>query len=61
MCSDNGVVEEGVASAPQSVTYAQTINFTRGITGVAVLAKCFNSDLMVVDVGINAEVNHPAL
>ena len=59
MCSDNGVVEEGVASAPQSVTYAQTINFTRGITGVAVLAKCFNSDLMIVDVGVNAEINHP--
>ena len=59
MCSDNGVVEEGVASAPQSVTYAQTINFTRGITGVAVLAKHFDSDLMVVDVGINAEINHP--
>ena len=61
MCSDNGVVEEGVASAPQSVTYAQAINFTRGITGVAVLAKCFNSDLMVVDVGINTEVNHPGI
>ena len=59
MCSDNGIAEEGVASAPQSVTYAQTINFTRGITGVAVLAKCFNSDLMIVDVGVNAEVNHP--
>ena len=35
--SDNGVVAEGVASAPQSVTLAQTINFTRGLTGVAVL------------------------
>ncbi len=61
MCSDNGVVEEGVASAPQSVTYAQTVNFTRGITGVAVLAKCFNTDLMVVDVGVNAEINHPGV
>lgn len=29
MSSDNGVVEEGVASAPQSVTLAQTINFSR--------------------------------
>ena len=28
-CADNGVVREGVASAPQSVTRAQTINFTR--------------------------------
>jgi len=59
MCSDNGVVEEGVASAPQSVTFAQTINFTRGITGVSVLAKRFNADLMIVDVGVNAEINHP--
>ena len=27
--SDNGIAHEGVASAPQSVTLAQTINFTR--------------------------------
>ena len=27
-CADNGVTAEGVASAPQSVTRAQTINFT---------------------------------
>ncbi|MCL1808872.1 MAG: nicotinate-nucleotide--dimethylbenzimidazole phosphoribosyltransferase [Clostridiales bacterium] len=59
MSSDNGVVEEGVASAPQAVTYAQTVNFTRGITGVAAIAKQFNTDLIVVDVGINAEVDHP--
>jgi nicotinate-nucleotide--dimethylbenzimidazole phosphoribosyltransferase len=56
MCSDNGVVEEGVSSAPQSVTLAQTINFTRRLTGVGTLAKYFNTDLMVVDLGINADV-----
>src|SRR5471030_1323762 len=59
MCSDNGVVEEGVASSPQSVTLAQTINFTKGLTGVAVLAKANNAELMVVDVGINCDFNHP--
>ena len=59
MAADNGVVDEGVSSAPQGVTYAQTINFTRGITGVAVLAKKFNADLIVVDVGINADLDHP--
>jgi len=59
MCSDNGVVEEGVASAPQSVTLAQTINFTKGLTGVAVLAKANKTELMVVDVGINCDFNHP--
>ncbi|OOM74647.1 nicotinate-nucleotide--dimethylbenzimidazole phosphoribosyltransferase [Clostridium puniceum] len=59
MCSDNGVVEEGVASAPQSVTLAQAINFTKGLTGVAVLAKANNTELMVIDVGINCDFSHP--
>ncbi|MBE6063025.1 MAG: nicotinate-nucleotide--dimethylbenzimidazole phosphoribosyltransferase [Clostridium butyricum] len=61
MSSDNGVVEEGVASAPQSVTLAQTINFTKGLTGVAVLAKANNTDLMVVDVGVNFDFNCPGV
>jgi nicotinate-nucleotide--dimethylbenzimidazole phosphoribosyltransferase len=56
MCSDNGVVEEGVSSAPQFVTLAQTINFTRRLTGVGTLAKYFGSDLLVVDMGINADL-----
>lgn len=60
-CSDNGVVAEGVASAPQSVTLAQTINFTRGMTGVAVLARQFGADLKVVDVGVDAELNCPEI
>ncbi|MCL2478275.1 MAG: nicotinate-nucleotide--dimethylbenzimidazole phosphoribosyltransferase [Treponema sp.] len=61
MSSDNGVVEEGVASAPQSVTYAQTLNFTKGITGAAVIAKQFDTDLVIVDVGINADINNPLI
>ena len=55
-CADNGVVGEGVASAPQSVTLAQTVNLARGKTGAAVLAKQFGCALTVVDVGVNAEV-----
>ena len=35
--ADNGVVEEGVSSAPQSVTLMQTINLTRAKTGAPVL------------------------
>ena len=53
--ADNGVVAEGVTSAPQSVTLAQTINFTRGLTGVAVLAKHYHTELRVYDMGINAQ------
>lgn len=51
-CSDNGVVREGVASAPQSVTRAQTINFTRRLTGVGALTKSYGSELLIVDVGV---------
>ena len=61
MASDNGVVAEGVAAAPQIVTYTQTLNFLKGITGVAVLAKEFNTDLIVVDVGINGDLEHPQI
>lgn len=39
--ADNGVVAEGVSSAPQSVTKQQTLNLMRGKTGAAVLAKHF--------------------
>lgn len=59
MCSDNGVVEEGVAAAPQEITMAMTANFIRGITGVAVLAKNSNADLKVYDVGVNADIQLP--
>lgn len=56
MSADNGVVEEGVASAPQSVTLMQTINFTRRITGVSSMAKYFDIDLLVTDVGVAMEI-----
>lgn len=56
MSADNGVVEEGVASAPQSVTLSQTINFTRRLTGVSSMAKHFGIDLLVVDIGIKLPI-----
>lgn len=54
--ADNGVVTEGVSSAPQSVTKQQTINLMRGKTGAAVLAKHFGCGLTVCDVGVNADI-----
>lgn len=56
MSADNGVVEEGVASAPQSVTLSQTINFTRHLTGVSSMAKYFDIDLLVVDTGVKMAI-----
>lgn len=59
--ADNGVVAEGVSSAPQSVTMQQTINLTRGKTGAAVLAKRFGCGLTVCDVGVNADICESAV
>ena len=59
--ADNGIVEEGVASAPQSVTLMQTINLTRAKTGASVLAKHFGSAITVCDVGVNAVIRDPAV
>ncbi len=52
----NGVVAEGVSSAPQSVTLMQTINLTRHKTGASVLAKHFGCGITVCDVGVNADI-----
>lgn len=57
--ADNGVIVEGVSSAPQSVTLQQTINLTRAKTGASVLAKHFGCDITVCDVGVNAEIREP--
>ena len=54
-CADNGVVDEGVASAPVNVTMMQAVNMTRGITGMAALARHFGDKVTVVDVGIKTD------
>ena len=59
--ADNGVVEEGVSSAPQSVTLMQTINLTRHKTGASTLCKHFGCEITVCDVGVNADIKEPAV
>lgn len=55
--ADNGVVAEGVSSAPQSVTLAQTVNLTQGKTGAAVLCRHFGCEITVCDVGVAAQID----
>ena len=57
--ADNGVVAEGVSSAPQSVTLMQTINLTRHKTGASTLCKHFGCEITVCDVGVNADIKEP--
>lgn len=52
MAADNGVCEEGVASAPQIVTTVQASNIADGITGVGPIAKQAGAEMVVVDVGM---------
>ena len=57
--ADNGVVAEGVTSAPQSVTLMQTVNLTRHKTGASTLCRHFGCEITVCDVGVNAEIQEP--
>ena len=57
--ADNGVVAEGVSSAPQSVTLKQTINLTRHKTGASTLCRHFGCGITVCDVGVNADIREP--
>ena len=54
--ADNGVVEENVSSAPQSVTLMQTVNLTRAKTGASALCKFFGCHITVCDVGVYTDV-----
>ena len=56
MCADNGVVEERVSSCPKSVTASVTRNFLKGITGINVFTKFVNADIVVVDIGVDDEI-----
>ncbi|WHH59109.1 nicotinate-nucleotide--dimethylbenzimidazole phosphoribosyltransferase [Petroclostridium sp. X23] len=61
MCADNGVVAEGVSSCPKDVTAKVTQNFTRGITGINIFTRHTNSDLVIVDIGVDAKLEHPQI
>lgn len=61
MCADNGVTEEGVSSCPKDVTATVTQNFMRGITGINVLAQHAGAEILVVDIGVDAEFTDPGI
>ena len=57
MAADNGVHEEGVSSCPQEITAAQTINMTKGLTGICVLSEHAGAEIAVVDLGVKEDLN----
>ncbi len=61
MCADNGVVDEGVTQVPRSVTASVAKNFFKGITGINVLAKHAGAGIVVVDIGVEEDLELPGL
>lgn len=61
MASDHGIVEEGIACAPQDVTAIQTVNMTKGLTGICVISKANGADIRIVDIGVKADLNYPGI
>ncbi|PIN30285.1 nicotinate-nucleotide--dimethylbenzimidazole phosphoribosyltransferase [Limosilactobacillus reuteri] len=59
--ADNGVVHEGVSASPQKITAIQAVNMMNGHTTVAALARAFNCDLQVYDVGIKTDLHSSAV
>ncbi|MDQ0059782.1 nicotinate-nucleotide--dimethylbenzimidazole phosphoribosyltransferase [Paenibacillus harenae] len=61
MAGDHGVCEEGVSAFPPEVTPQMVLNFLSGGAAVNVLARQAGADVICVDVGVNAELEHPRL
>lgn len=61
MAGDHGVCEEGVSAFPAEVTPQMVLNFLHGGAAVNVLARQTGADVVCVDIGVNADLSHPAL
>jgi NaMN:DMB phosphoribosyltransferase len=61
MAGDHGVVEADVSAYPSDVTCQMVNNFLRGGAAVNVLARHIGARIVVVDMGVAADINEPGL
>jgi len=57
MAGDHGVVAEGVSTCPQDVTPQMVYNFAAGGAGINVLAEAAGARVIVVDMGVAADLS----
>jgi nicotinate-nucleotide--dimethylbenzimidazole phosphoribosyltransferase len=61
MAADHGVAREGVSAYPADVTAQMVHNFLRGGAAINALARSAGARVIVVDVGVAADLSHPDL
>ena len=60
--ADHGVTKEGVSAYPREVTRQMVRNFLANGAAINVFARCAGAEVIVVDVGVDAEFDpHPQL
>src|SRR5579864_6619613 len=61
MAGDHGVTAEGVSAYPPEVTPQMVHNFLRGGAAINALAKYARASVIIVDIGVAADITHPDL
>ena len=61
MAADHGVTVEGVSAYPSAVTPQMVLNFLNGGAAINVLARQAGAEVVVVDIGVAEELQHPNL